>query len=160
MEYFGARPYEPKKVCFDEIETCDIFVGVYAHRYGFIPKGDVLSITEQEFDFAQRRKIPIYCYIVEGDFPWKPKFIETQASEKLEKFKLKIDSLLRATFTTPDDLAKKVAADLRDGLNPRSYPNYVDIQSQVNTCKLEEINSTIGKKYIRELYIARQLDKK
>ena len=39
MEVFGARPDEPAKACVDEIDQCGIFVGIYAHRYGFVPQG-------------------------------------------------------------------------------------------------------------------------
>ena len=36
MEVFGARAEEPLQACFSEIEACDVFIGIYAHRYGFI----------------------------------------------------------------------------------------------------------------------------
>ncbi len=52
MEVFGARPEEPTTACFAEIEKCDLLIGVYAHRYGFIPSGAEFSITEQELDHA------------------------------------------------------------------------------------------------------------
>ena len=45
MEFFMARTGEPKQVCKKEIKKCDIFVGIYAYRYGFIPKGEKKSIT-------------------------------------------------------------------------------------------------------------------
>ncbi len=50
MEAFGARPEESTKACLDEIEECDLFVGIYAHRYGQIPEGKDISITEEEFN--------------------------------------------------------------------------------------------------------------
>ena len=37
MEVFGARPSEASTVCFDEIAEADALVGLYAHRYGFVP---------------------------------------------------------------------------------------------------------------------------
>jgi len=36
MEAFGARPMESTEACLKEIEECDLFVGIYAHRYGYI----------------------------------------------------------------------------------------------------------------------------
>lgn len=44
MEIFGARPEEPKEACLAEIEACDLFVGLYAHRYGHVPAGSDSSI--------------------------------------------------------------------------------------------------------------------
>jgi hypothetical protein len=37
MEFFGADPSEPKDLLRREVEACDIFIGIYAHRYGYIP---------------------------------------------------------------------------------------------------------------------------
>jgi len=115
MEFFGADPEEPKRVCADEIQDCDLFIGIYAHRYGFIPKGDEKSITEQEFDLAQELEKPCFCYVVDEDHPWPPKMIEEEPGKlKLVAFKARLDDglLLRDTFTTPDNLAAKVASRL------------------------------------------------
>jgi hypothetical protein len=114
MEYFGARPEEPKAACLKEIEQADIFVGIYAHRYGFIPDGDAKSITEQEFDHAKKLGKPIFCYRVNADFPWSPKFIERgEAEKKLAAFIARIEKdFVRNEFTTPDDLLAKIAANL------------------------------------------------
>jgi hypothetical protein len=114
MEYFGARPEEPKTACLKEIEQADVFVGIYAHRYGFIPEGDSKSITEQEFDHAQKLGKPIFCYRVNADFPWSPKFIERgDAEKKLAAFIAHIEKdFVRNEFTTPDDLLAKISADL------------------------------------------------
>lgn len=46
MEHFGARGQEPKEACFAEIEQCQVFIGIYAHRYGYCPEGSDKSITE------------------------------------------------------------------------------------------------------------------
>jgi hypothetical protein len=40
-ESFGAQPVEPSDACLSEIEDCDRFVGIYAHRYGYIPADGV-----------------------------------------------------------------------------------------------------------------------
>lgn len=159
MEYFGSRPSEPKKVCFDEISKCDIFVGIYAHRYGFISKGDSSSITEQEFDFAQSLGIPCYCYVVSPTYPWPPQLIESEASIKLQKFLRKINKLVRSTFTTPDNLAKQVAADLVNALQQPYFESYSELQTRIQTFAWQEITNTIGPKYIRELYVNRGLNK-
>lgn len=53
MEHFGARPKEPAKVSSDDVRKCNIFVGIYAHCYGFILEGSQKSITEQEYKLAK-----------------------------------------------------------------------------------------------------------
>ena len=59
METFGARPDEPASAFISEIEACDLFIGIYAHRYGYIPPGSTISITEQEFNCARDKAKPI-----------------------------------------------------------------------------------------------------
>src|SRR6185295_11902552 len=76
MEDFGARPVESTKACLDEIKDCELFVGIYAHRYGYMPKDANPSITEQEFDYAQELGKPIFGFIVNEDQAWPPKYIE------------------------------------------------------------------------------------
>jgi hypothetical protein len=55
MEAFGARPIESTEPCLDEIEESDLFVGIYAHRYGYVPAGSAVSMTEQEFLHAKTK---------------------------------------------------------------------------------------------------------
>jgi Domain of unknown function (DUF4062) len=114
MEVFGARPEEPTNACFREIDECDLFLGIYGHRYGYVPDGSHVSITEAEFDYAQKNSKPVFCFLVDGDHPWPPKMIESEPGRsKLSSFKARIGSrLVRDTFTTPDDLAYKVATAL------------------------------------------------
>ena len=56
MEHFGARGNRPKGECERLIrDESDLFIGIYAHRYGFVPTGDDMSITEgNQFSFISR----------------------------------------------------------------------------------------------------------
>lgn len=113
MEVFGARPSEVTEASLDEVEESDVFVGIYAHRYGCVPLGSQSSITEMEFDYARKLGKPTLCFIVDDDFPWPPKYVEEAPGRtKLAAFKEEISNLVRDSFTTPEDLAFKVAASL------------------------------------------------
>ncbi|MGA2139698.1 MAG: DUF4062 domain-containing protein [Verrucomicrobiia bacterium] len=113
MEYFGARSEEPKVAALREVEQCDIFVGVYAHRYGTIPDGDTKSVTEQEFDHAQTHKKPTFCYRINAEHPWPPKYIEKgDAEKKLADFLKRVNKFTRQEFTSAEDLLAKVSPDL------------------------------------------------
>lgn len=111
---FGARPQGASEVCFKEIHDADFFVGIYAYRYGYIPDGESISITEAEFRHAEKLEKPILCYIVREDYPWQKNFRSRgQSAEQLASFKAYIGkNWVRDTFTTPDNLAAKVMADL------------------------------------------------
>lgn len=111
MEVFGARPEEPMDACLNEIDESDIFVGIYAHRYGYVPPGSEISITEAEYRHAQKLEKPICCFLIDDDHPWQPGMIEAEPGRaKLSKLKEEIrQNLTMDTFTTPEDLALKVA---------------------------------------------------
>lgn len=95
MEYFGARDTDPQTAALGEIESCGALIGIYAHRFGWVPDGDTRSITEQEYDFARAHHIPCYCYRVKKDFPWDDTLKETDTqTEGLARFLAKIDSQL------------------------------------------------------------------
>jgi hypothetical protein len=45
MEPSPARPDEPERASPDEVEASELFVGIYAQRYGHVPPGGTVSIT-------------------------------------------------------------------------------------------------------------------
>lgn len=112
MEVFGARPDEPLDACLKEVEESELFIGIYALRYGFIPEGAEVSITEMEYLHAKKLGKPIYCFLLdEENQPWLKKWIEGEPGKaKLENFKKRIQKVhVCDYFTTPDDLRAKVS---------------------------------------------------
>lgn len=115
MENFGARDERPKEECLKIIkEQSNYFVGIYAHRYGFIPKGDNLSITQSEYEMASGTGIPKLIYIMDDDFPVIPKYIDDGKNKiKLDKFKSELFSKhICKRFNNKDNLTASVVADL------------------------------------------------
>jgi len=112
MEVFGARPDEPLDACLKEVEESELFIGIYALRYGFIPEGADISITEMEYVHAKKLGKTIYCFLLdEENQPWLKKWIEGEPGKsKLEEFKKQIQKVhVCDYFTTPDDLRAKVS---------------------------------------------------
>jgi len=112
MEVFGARSEEPVEACLKEVEQSEIFIGIYALRYGHIPDGSDISITEMEYAHAKKQGKEIYCFILdEENQGWLTKWIEEEPGKsKLESFKTQIQREHTCDyFTTPDDLRAKVA---------------------------------------------------
>ena len=115
MENFGSRDERPKNECLRIIkEETDLFVGIYAHRYGHIPKGDDYSITQSEYLTASECKVTKLIYVIDENHPWPPKFIETGTSaEKLNTFKNHLYSNhICAAFNNKDNLTANVLADI------------------------------------------------
>src|SRR5438876_9931744 len=46
MEVFGARPGDATGVCRAEIEASDAFLGIYAHRCGYVAAAAYVAIAE------------------------------------------------------------------------------------------------------------------
>jgi Domain of unknown function (DUF4062) len=111
MEIFGARALDATEASLQEVDACDVFVGVYAYRYGYVPSGATQSITEQEFHRAlEKNKSPL-CFVVAEDYPWPEKFIEPEpGASRLRAFKATLRTrLVVDTFREPLELALRIA---------------------------------------------------
>jgi hypothetical protein len=120
MEVFGARPDDAKSVCDKEINECDIFIGIYAHRYGYVPDGQEKSITQQEYELAKELGKDCLCFIVKKEFPWNPDFIEMDKYQDLNAFleTVKTDNVVEF-FKSPDDFSKKLSTSLGNLITKR-----------------------------------------
>jgi hypothetical protein len=115
MEHFGARDERPTLECIRLVrEESDSFVGVYAHKYGYIPDGGHVSICQMEYQAASDAALPRFIYLVDENHPWPPAHIDSDRNAKrLQNFKK--DLLKRhicARFGGRDQLATLVVADL------------------------------------------------
>jgi len=62
MEDYPAADKRPLQKCLEDVASSDIYVGIFALKYGYIPKEDnpdCLSITELEYRKAKENDIPI-----------------------------------------------------------------------------------------------------
>ncbi len=147
MEAFGARPEESTRACLAEIEACDLFVGIYAHRYGYIPAGAERSITEQEFDHARKLGKPIFAFIVHEEHPWPPKHIEHDKRASLDAFLGKVRKQPVEFFTTPDNLAQNIASSVGRYLSEINFNRQSSIenrQSQIVNPKSQNTLPRLG----------------
>lgn len=115
MANFMARPEGATSACLKEVAESDLFVGIYAWRYGYIPPNSEVSITEQEFIEAEKLGKPCFIFMVDENHPWPEEHKEGGIGARLLRdFKARLESkLVRTTFTTPEDLATKVLASLQ-----------------------------------------------
>jgi hypothetical protein len=114
MADFGARAEGARTACLDEVAEADLFLGIYAWRYGFMPEGSPVSITEQEFDEARRLGKPCFCFVGDEAHEWPAELREeAPGADQLKAFKARIDAeLVRTTFTNPDNLSRQVLSSL------------------------------------------------
>jgi tetratricopeptide (TPR) repeat protein len=152
METFGALPIEPVEVCKNKVRESNGLVVMVAHRYGWVPGMDdggdgIKSITRIEVETAVDEGIPVFAFLVDMNYGWtqpKEQDLLLQAKEKqdvekvfqnvkaLKDFREFLENkagLTRDTFTSPEDLALKVATSLSTwAREPKLAPGSVPIQ--------------------------------
>lgn len=58
-----SQPQPPRAWIEDQIRECNIYIGVYSHRYGWVIPEENISATEFEFDLARKWGKPILVWI-------------------------------------------------------------------------------------------------
>jgi len=115
METWAVRDEDAIQLCKRKIDEAEIYLGIYAYRYGWTPDGyDGRSITELEYDWATARGIPRLRFIMADTHPWpeSEKQHEAQAALNAFKTRLKEKGNIVGFFTTPDDLKAQVIGAL------------------------------------------------
>ena len=111
MEDFGPDRAPPVDYCKQKVDTADIILGLYAHRYGFQPNGyDGKSITNLEYEWALAASKDICAFVIDDNQPWLPKFIDDgDKKARLTEFKQTL-SLKHVVdrFTTPEQLRSQL----------------------------------------------------
>ena len=117
MENLPARDADAIQVSLEMVDKADVYLGIYAWRYGYIPEGQAVSITEMEFDRAVQRGIPILVFTIHKDHTLVIDMVETSpgAPEKLAALKAKAcTNRGRREFKSADDLRAEVIHALAD----------------------------------------------
>jgi aspartate 1-decarboxylase len=131
MERFGPLPDEPVNACERKAQECDVLVCIVAYRYGFEPEAGKGSITRREVEAAHAAGRDVLVWIVADDHVWSerkeqdrltdptvladPERIAAVARsvQQLQEFKTWLRrTFVCDTFTTPDDLGRKLAVTL------------------------------------------------
>lgn len=146
MEIFGARSEEAVAACLSEIEDCDVFIGIYAHRYGHIPDSSSQSITEQEFHHARQVGIPSFCFVIDERYPWPPSMIDREVKyKKLRKFIEHVRaSVIAGGFDSPSSLALHVQSAVLHFLLKGSQSAYFNQEGLRELSRWGELMVTSG----------------
>lgn len=128
MEHTAIRDSNAVQASKAMVEEADIYVGIFGYRYGHIPEGGEVSITEIEYQHALDLNIPIYVFLMHDQHAVVAADVETgPGATKLEALKdrLMADHVC-AFFTSPADLrAHAIDALAQHRLGHRSGFHYV-----------------------------------
>jgi formylglycine-generating enzyme required for sulfatase activity len=117
MERFTAGKNPVVKDCQRLAAECDLYVGIIAHRYGWIPKGRAVSITETEYKAAKKAEIERRFFVIDPSLPFTEEAFDQGADkwkkqEKLAAFKKRIDNDQMPAYFTEESLGHKVLKTL------------------------------------------------
>jgi Domain of unknown function (DUF4062) len=132
MEDYVATDQRPLNKCLDDIARCNIYIGIFAWRYGYIPEKDNperKSITELEYDKATELNKQRLIFLLHQNAPWSPSFMDAITScgngQRIQQLRDKLrNDFLVGFFKTPDDLALAVSIALNVALaieQPRKW---------------------------------------
>ena len=76
MENLTALDKNAVEVSLQMVEEADIYLGIFAYRYGHVPDGSDVSITEMEYDKAVELNKPRLIFFIHEDHPVTGKDIE------------------------------------------------------------------------------------
>lgn len=140
MEDMVAGSTAPLTKVIDMVDRSEAYVGIFAWRYGYIPKNNAIpasptvrsipnvaeavfgqtSITHYEYLRAKQRDLPIMAFLLDEQYPWPPHRIDgfdtrkADAPANSDKIR-ELRQLLQlervvAWYTTPTDLEARVSA--------------------------------------------------
>src|SRR5574337_1000798 len=114
MEDYPAFDQRPLQKCLKDVADCQLYVGILAKRYGYVPDKDNpenLSITEREYLAA---KSPRLIFQLDPEVPWPEKFDDRLAENgdrgaNIRRFRGHVGKEHgNRFFSTPDELARLV----------------------------------------------------
>jgi predicted ATPase len=100
----GARPYPPRALYRAYLAQCDVFIGIYWQRYGWVAPGMDVSGLEDEYRLSGEKPRLIY---LKGPGPQR----EPRLQELLDGIRAE-DIASYQHFTTPEELRDLIANDL------------------------------------------------
>jgi tetratricopeptide (TPR) repeat protein len=129
MEDYVAADQRPLERCLADVAASDLYVGVFAHRYGFIPQEEGnpegRSITELEYRHAQAEGKPCVVFLLDEAAPWPPTWSDAFTGDgeggrgiRALREELGRDHLV-SFFATAEELAQKVSVAVTNQLKDR-----------------------------------------
>lgn len=132
MKGFHPTSDNPVQLSYDKVQEADIFVGIYAYRYGYAPDSSLsyktindetripdgkIGITHLEYEWAIERGIPILLYVIKDNqqsrSQWAGTFEDDIDQAAMASFKeIILKQHVVGFFDTSDNLTGQVAIAL------------------------------------------------
>jgi HEAT repeat protein len=118
MEDYVAADQRPLDKCLADVAACNLYVGIFAHRYGYVPEhGNPggCSITELEYRHAGDMGIPRLVFLLDVKTAWPPERMDVFTGEgeqgaRIRELRAELGrECLASFFSNADELAQKVS---------------------------------------------------
>lgn len=119
MEDYVASDQRPADKCLADVAESDVYLGIFAWRYGFVPPRNnpqKQSITELEYRRAKALNKPCLLFLSHDDAPWPLTMTDSHTGEadagtRIKELRAELaEQHVVSFFATPDQLASKTAA--------------------------------------------------
>jgi hypothetical protein len=110
MEYYVAENKKPVIKCPEDVASCDLYIGIFAWRYGYVPDGYDISITELEYRKAVEAGKECLVFLLNEDAPWPTKYVDKgKNAEKIAALRNELSNKhIVSFFKSVDELARLV----------------------------------------------------
>lgn len=151
MEMFSASNNEQFKYIKKIIDTCDYYVLIVGARYGTINPTTGVSFTEQEYDYAVSKNIPVLAFLHTNPYDLPLEKRDDDKKELLEAFRSKVSkNRLCKMWNKVNELVPSVIISLTEetSINPqlgwtRGSSNDATQRSAVTETSVEQMKDTM-----------------
>jgi hypothetical protein len=152
MEDYVAADQRPLDKVLQDIDASDIYVGVFAWRYGFVPTAnnpDGKSITELEFRRAKSSGKECLIFVLDQDAPWKRSFMdevtgENDGGKKIRELRKELlEAFLTSSFSDPQQLGALVATAVGNFITTQNPPEGVEPPATDSMPHFREVRNSL-----------------
>ncbi len=147
MEDYVATDQRPLKKCLADVASSDLYVGLFAWRYGYIPSEENpehKSITELEYRKATQTNKPCLLFLLAEDTPWSPALMDIVTGEgnrgeyiTVLRRELAQEKMI-SFFKTPEHLASLLGPAVHLWENSRAIEDTSTASTRIGMNQLEK----------------------
>lgn len=164
MEYYLAEDVRPLDKCLRDVRDCDLYIGIFAWRYGYTPPESTMSITEMEYREAGEHGKDRLIFLLDEKHPWNIGNIDAHLGHanngtKIKELRSELEQLggVVSYFTSTDNFAAKIAAALSKWKSDKEKGN--SKKSEDGKSKEDVVLDDVLARYLKAIVLQHQADK-
>ncbi len=117
MEHYNSTNKRPLDQCLKDVRDCDIFIGIYAFRYGYVPDGCNKSITHLEYEEARKNNKHLLLFVIDETVRFAPKDIDDNRTDIMEFRAIICKELLVTIIKDKNEFDGKLSTSIHGALD-------------------------------------------